>query len=62
MQPLLDRILTANLRFNAVWQRRIQMTERELVITRMFDAPRELVWRAWTEPERLMRWWGPKGL
>ncbi|KAF0220164.1 MAG: Activator of Hsp90 ATPase 1 family [Geobacteraceae bacterium] len=34
--------------------------ERELVITRMFDAPRELVWKAWTVPERLMRWWGPK--
>jgi len=33
---------------------------RELVITRVFDAPRELVWKAWTEPERLMRWWGPK--
>ena len=35
--------------------------ERELVITRIFDAPRELVWKAWTEPERLMHWWGPKG-
>ncbi len=35
--------------------------ERDLVITRIFDAPRELVWKAWTEPERLMRWWGPKG-
>ena len=34
--------------------------ERELVITRTFDAPRELVWKAWTEPERFMRWWGPK--
>lgn len=32
----------------------------ELVITRIFDAPRKLVWKAWTEPERLMRWWGPK--
>jgi uncharacterized protein YndB with AHSA1/START domain len=32
----------------------------ELVITRIFDAPRELVWKAWTEPEHLMRWWGPK--
>lgn len=31
-----------------------------LVITRTFAAPRELVWQAWTEPERLMRWWGPK--
>ena len=33
---------------------------QELVITRVFDAPRELVWRAWTEPEHFMRWWGPK--
>jgi uncharacterized protein YndB with AHSA1/START domain len=35
--------------------------EQELVITRVFDAPRELVWKAWTEPERVKRWWGPKG-
>jgi uncharacterized protein YndB with AHSA1/START domain len=34
--------------------------KRELIITRVFDAPRELVWKAWTEPERMMRWWGPK--
>ncbi|OGW17836.1 MAG: hypothetical protein A2X56_13540 [Nitrospirae bacterium GWC2_57_13] len=33
---------------------------QELVITRVFDAPRELLWKAWTEPERVMRWWGPK--
>jgi len=32
-----------------------------LIIERVFDAPRELVWRAWTEPEMAMRWWGPKG-
>jgi uncharacterized protein YndB with AHSA1/START domain len=32
----------------------------ELVITRVFDAPRELVWKAWTEPEHFQRWWGPK--
>ncbi len=32
----------------------------ELIITRIFDAPRELVWNAWTEPEHLQRWWGPK--
>ena len=31
----------------------------ELVITRVFDAPRELVWKAWTDPEHMMRWWGP---
>ena len=35
-------------------------TER-LVITRVFDAPRELVWKAWTEPAFVMQWWGPKG-
>jgi len=35
--------------------------DRELVITRVFDAPRELVFKGWTEPERLMRWWAPKG-
>jgi uncharacterized protein YndB with AHSA1/START domain len=34
---------------------------QDLVITRVFDAPRELVWRAWTEPEHLMQWWGPRG-
>jgi uncharacterized protein YndB with AHSA1/START domain len=32
-----------------------------LVVTRVFDAPRELVFEAWTEPEHLKRWWGPKG-
>jgi len=35
--------------------------ERGLVITRVFDAPRLLVFKAWTEPERLVRWWGPRG-
>lgn len=34
--------------------------EQALVITRIFDAPRELVWKAWTDPEQAMRWWGPK--
>jgi uncharacterized protein YndB with AHSA1/START domain len=34
---------------------------REFVITREFNAPRDLVWKAWTEPERLARWWGPRG-
>lgn len=32
----------------------------ELVITRIFDAPRELVWKAWTDPKEMMKWWGPK--
>jgi len=33
----------------------------KLVISRTLDAPRSLVWKAWTEPERLAKWWGPKG-
>ena len=32
-----------------------------LAVTRVFAAPRDLVFRSWTEPERLKRWWGPKG-
>jgi uncharacterized protein YndB with AHSA1/START domain len=35
--------------------------DREIVLCRVFDAPRELVFRAWTEPERLCAWFGPKG-
>jgi uncharacterized protein YndB with AHSA1/START domain len=34
--------------------------ERELVITRVLDAPRDLVFRAWTDPIHMARWWGPK--
>src|SRR3954462_6873188 len=32
----------------------------EVTLVRTFDAPRELVWRAWTDPKMLARWWGPK--
>lgn len=31
------------------------------VFTRLFDAPRELVWKAWTEPAMMCQWWGPQG-
>jgi uncharacterized protein YndB with AHSA1/START domain len=34
---------------------------KEFVISRVYDAPRERVWQAWTESERLKQWWGPKG-
>ncbi len=34
--------------------------QKELIITRTFNAPRQLVWKAWTEAEHLARWWGPK--
>lgn len=35
-------------------------SDREISITRSFNAPRELVWNAWTDSEQLKRWWGPK--
>ncbi len=31
----------------------------DLVVTRVFSAPIELVWKAWSDPEYVMRWWGP---
>ena len=36
-------------------------TDREIATTRIFDAPRELVFQAWTDPARIARWWGPRG-
>jgi uncharacterized protein YndB with AHSA1/START domain len=33
----------------------------EFIITRVFDAPRDLVWKLWTEEQHLKHWWGPKG-
>lgn len=36
-------------------------TRKEVTITRLFDAPRELVFRAWTDPKQLAQWWGPHG-
>jgi uncharacterized protein YndB with AHSA1/START domain len=35
-------------------------TGEALVIERVFDAPRELVWKAWSDPAMAQRWWGPK--
>ena len=36
-------------------------TGREFIITREFNAPRELVWEAWTNPKHVVNWWGPRG-
>jgi uncharacterized protein YndB with AHSA1/START domain len=36
-------------------------TAQEIEIIRVYDVPRELVWRAWTEPAELVQWWGPSG-
>jgi len=38
-----------------------QSTQRQLTITRILDAPRELVFKAWTDPQHLVNWWGPRG-
>lgn len=37
-----------------------ELRREELVITRVFNASRELVWKAWTDPEHFKLWWGPK--
>jgi uncharacterized protein YndB with AHSA1/START domain len=34
---------------------------QELILTRILGAPRSLVFRAWTDPKHLARWWGPRG-
>jgi uncharacterized protein YndB with AHSA1/START domain len=36
-------------------------SSKEFVTSRVFDAPRDLVWKAFTDPERMKHWWGPKG-
>jgi uncharacterized protein YndB with AHSA1/START domain len=37
------------------------LSEREIVISRVFDAPRDVVWDAWTDPKQVVQWWGPQG-
>ena len=39
----------------------VENADREIVIAREFDAPRELVWEAWTNPKHVVHWWGPRG-
>jgi uncharacterized protein YndB with AHSA1/START domain len=36
-------------------------SDREVIFTRVFDAPRELVWEAFTDPQQVVKWWGPTG-
>jgi len=38
-----------------------ELADRELVVSRLIDAPRALVFKAWTQPEHVARWWGPQG-
>ena len=39
----------------------LEQDPRIIVVTRVFDARRELVWTAWTDPKHLAQWWGPNG-
>jgi len=38
----------------------VNVKKEDIVVTRIIDAPVEMVWKAWTEPEHVMKWWGPK--
>ncbi|RHX94197.1 hypothetical protein DLM76_08835 [Leptospira yasudae] len=38
----------------------VETSDRELVLTRIFDAPRKLVYKVWTQPKHVAQWWGPK--
>lgn len=39
-----------------------ELSDRTLTLERTFNAPIELVWEAWTKPEHVANWWGPKGM
>jgi uncharacterized protein YndB with AHSA1/START domain len=39
----------------------VRTTDRDIIITRQFDAPRDLLWKVWTEPAHVEKWWGPEG-
>lgn len=41
---------------------KIKVESRTLSLTRSFNAPLKLVWDAWTQPEQIAQWWGPKGM
>lgn len=40
---------------------REQLSDREVIFRRLLDAPRELVWKVWTDPRHVHEWWGPDG-
>ena len=39
----------------------VDKTAKKITMERVFEAPRSRVWQAWTEPEQLAKWWGPRG-
>ena len=41
---------------------RVERSDRELIVTRSFDAPARILFKAWSTPELFMRWWAPKSM
>ena len=39
----------------------VETQSKDFVMSRVFDAPRDLLWKCFTDPERMKQWWGPKG-
>lgn len=39
----------------------VRVQEKEIILSRIFEAPRKLVWKAWTDPKCVEGWWGPEG-
>jgi uncharacterized protein YndB with AHSA1/START domain len=40
----------------------VQTADQQVVVTRVFDAPRDVVFRAWTDPDQVAKWFGPQGM
>ena len=57
----LERLATALVESNAAGASSRPTADREIATSRVFDAPRDLVWEAWTDPKHLARWYGPNG-
>lgn len=55
-----DRVREANVTSDATVKGQ-GTSDREIVTERVFDAPRELVWAAFTDPKHVDKWWGPNG-
>src|SRR5580692_663141 len=55
------RITWKNLKSNDMENRKNDTSDRELRLSRVLDAPVELVWEVFTDPEHIAQWWGPNG-
>ncbi len=55
-----DAIMTKTTQRKESAMSELQTLYRDFTVTRVFNAPVEQVWKAWTEPEQVIRWWGPK--